>query len=166
MEEGLSKIPEWKNLYDAMQSWEYEDDHKHIEFENILGIKKDSNRYYPQIERAGLELLTRQNKLLVNIHSIGYKLVHPEGYPDEILRLTDMVYRRARKVVLVTEYAPEEEMTQETLNKVRTMRDRAFQRLSSLKKDKKDYLRLLKQEPRLKLAPARESKNNGGDETA
>ena len=139
----FERFPAWKELFHIAKDWEYGSIHKHFEIESILHIKNKNVKYYNAVGRANVELADI-GKFLLNIKGVGYVTVKPDDYPNAVLNLTNSVYRRMKRVIRVTDGAPIELMTSESLIKMRQMTDRAKDALIMLKTTRKEYKTLLR----------------------
>jgi|GEM_PF-6932719 len=148
------KLPVWKNLVEVGKIWGYGSLHPHDEISTILSLNYGTTEYYSNVGRANTELLLI-GKLLKSVHGSGYEVVNPDDYPAVVLDLTKKVCRRMKKIVRVTEYAPENDMSPEARYKLREMRDRAIRSLAMTNTDKKDFTRLLKSPGKIHLNQSR-----------
>lgn len=89
------KIPEWKNLYDAVSSWEYGSIHTHHEVSDILGIPYGDPRYYDQVNRAKADLIDI-GRVIKCVQNVGYKLIEPDEY---VPHSSEYVKKGVQKVI-------------------------------------------------------------------
>lgn len=78
----LIKLPEWKNLVEAVKGWNYGSVHTFDEIENILTLQYGTSKFNTHIARANKEL-TPMGKRLKNVRGIGYEVLNPNLYLEE-----------------------------------------------------------------------------------
>ena len=88
----MDKYPEWKQLYDVAQNWQYGTQHDHAELSAILKLPKGT-RYYQAIHRCNKELLEKNRRCLASVRGVGYRVAESE----EHLTLANGEMKRAAK---------------------------------------------------------------------
>jgi len=91
--EQLTKLPEWKTMYDKLHDREYDDTITYSELDDCLleGSIKDKKRYV--FDRFKKEMLHQNCKALENIQNKGYRIVNS----NEHVRLTNREIKRAER---------------------------------------------------------------------
>lgn len=142
------KVPEWKELFENAQFWEYGDIHSHREIAKIVGLQYPSEKFYHTVTRANKELL-HIGKMLSCIQGKGYKVVEPNDYHKEIERETRRAERRAAVAMAIGEHAPYDEMDIATQMRTKHISDRALQNYAFLKSKRVEIHLLAREQPKL-----------------
>ena len=79
-ENPITKLPEWRELYDVAQTWEYGSVHSHVDVAAIMKIKPLAPHYYTQVGRCRVELRRQVKRCLVSERSIGYRVALPNEH--------------------------------------------------------------------------------------
>ena len=77
---GVTRLPEWRELYEVAQTWEYGSIHSHADVAEIMRIKPLTLHYYTQVGRCRVELRRRNKRCLVSARTIGYRVALPNEH--------------------------------------------------------------------------------------
>jgi len=109
---GLKLYPEWRELAEVAEIWEYGSVHKHSEIAEIMGIPQQETKYYQYVSRAN-EILTPKGKLLQIVVGTGYLVVHPDDYIDRSFDQVKKSMDHLLRAVTISQSAPVELMSLE-----------------------------------------------------
>ena len=116
--------PESKELVSVAVTWEYGSVHTHEEIAAIMRVIPKSEKYRRMVSKANKELLDKQ-KYLKSIPKVGYCVLSPTGYTDEVVRQVAMSKKRAGQAVKIAQMAPVDKMDLTQLGRHRAVTDRA-----------------------------------------
>jgi len=93
----VRKSPEWKELFDKAQHWEYDSTHTHEEIAGIINTEVGSQKYRRAVSTCNKKMLLEKQKLVLNIHKVGYRVGKPEEHVKQSLKVWKSSFTRGRK---------------------------------------------------------------------
>jgi hypothetical protein len=109
----IVKHPEWKELFDAAQHWDYGTEHDHDEISSIISLQKETQKYYQAVGRTNKELRKQAQKHLVCIQGKGYRVLKPDEFLTEAGRFLKQAVKRIGKSYEVAYATPVHLLTDE-----------------------------------------------------
>ena len=112
-----------EKLVEAIFAKEYGETIPHWEIEQIIGENQKSTRYHSVVSSAKKKLV-KVGKMVENVKGVGYRLVYPDEYTDQAVKLVTSGAKRIDKGSKVLQNAPVSDMTQSGLQAYNTTCDR------------------------------------------
>ena len=143
----ITRLPEWKNLYDTFKDRDYNDLIMYEELNNILvegDIRKEKRHI---IDKFRKELLRQNNKALENVPKKGYRIVNANEHVRLSSREIKRAERRARQAVEFILYTEDEQLT----DREKAVRNMAAARVQPILASLIGEQKALKEEQKFKL---------------
>lgn len=122
----ITKLPEWRELYEVAQTWEYNSIHSHAECAAIMKLQPLTIKYYTQIGRCRYELRRKARRCLVSERSIGYRIAKPNEHVGIADNEVDLAKDRIKKAVEIIEAAPEDKLSESELKTLVSFTNRMY----------------------------------------
>lgn len=130
----------WERFAETAREWDYGTIHSHEEIASLIGVEPRTHEYYMTISKARRPLIL-DGKMIKVIKNEGYRVVLPDEYPAESVR---MYSKGADRIALSKEifvFSPRERMSAvsvrhgaEIFNKIETMNNFVKMLLAELKR--------------------------------